>query len=119
MILFGIGMGAFSSPNSSAVLSTVERSSFGVVSAFLNLIRTSSNATGIAVASTIVSLKIASGGVTDTQTVEHGIDYIESFNLGIQTAFRIAMILMIIAFSISIFRKESKRTGGTELNGSS
>lgn len=113
MILFGIGMGTFSSPNSSAVMSTVERNSFGAVSALLNLTRTSSNATGIAIASTIVSFKIASSGVTDTQTVGYGIDYIESFNLGIQTAFTTAMVFMIIAFSISIFRKESKSTGGT------
>ena len=110
MILFGVGMGTFSSPNSSAVMSTVERNRVGVVSAFLNLTRTSSNATGIAIASTVVSFKIASGAGIGTQGVDYGIDYIESFSLGIQTAFTIGMIFMITAFSISVFRKES---GGT------
>ena len=41
-------------PNNSSILSVVDRSSYGAMSGFLNLVRNSANITGIAVATTIV-----------------------------------------------------------------
>ena len=49
-----VGTGTFNPPNNSSILSVVERSSYGAMSGFLNLVRNSANITGIAVATTIV-----------------------------------------------------------------
>ena len=49
-----VGTGTFNPPNNSSILSVVDRSSYGAMSGFLNLVRNSANITGIAVATTIV-----------------------------------------------------------------
>ena len=49
-----VGMGTFNPPNNSSILSVVDRSSYGAMSGFLNLVRNAANITGIAVATTIV-----------------------------------------------------------------
>ena len=49
------GMGVFYSPNTSSILSVVERSKYGVVTAFLNLVRNSANVASVAVATAVVT----------------------------------------------------------------
>ncbi len=55
-------MGMFYSPNSSAVLSTVDRSMYGVATAYLNMIRNAATVTGIALAVTVVTVIMSSKG---------------------------------------------------------
>ena len=62
LVLQGLGMGSFYSPNASAVLSTVDRSKYGIATAFLNMVRNTANVVGIAVATTIVTATMASSG---------------------------------------------------------
>ena len=62
LVLQGLGMGSFSSPNASAVLSTVDRSKYGIATAFLNMVRNTANVIGVAVATTIVTATMASSG---------------------------------------------------------
>jgi len=62
LLVLGVGMGLFYSPNSSAVLSTVDRSVYGVATAYLNMIRNAATVTGIAVAVTIVTAIMSSKG---------------------------------------------------------
>ena len=62
MMLSGSGIGIFSAANTSAILSSLDRERYGIISAFLNLTRTSANVTGVAVATTIVTLTMSSLG---------------------------------------------------------
>ena len=62
LLVQGVGMGMFYSPNSSAVLSTVDRSMYGVATAYLNMIRNAATVTGIALAVTVVTVIMSSKG---------------------------------------------------------
>lgn len=64
LVLAGAGAGMFQSPNNSSVLSTAPRAKYGAIAAFLNLMRTTGQVTGVAVAGTIVTLIVgrAMGG---------------------------------------------------------
>ena len=62
MLLQSCGLGFFNSPNSSSILSTVERQRYGVATALLNLMRNSAQVMGIAVATAIVTATMASMG---------------------------------------------------------
>lgn len=62
MAVQGIGMGTFYSPNASAVLSTVDQSKYGIATAFLNMLRNTASVIGVAVATTIMTVTMASAG---------------------------------------------------------
>ena len=67
MVLVGIliqsaGSGLFQPPNSASIFSAADSSRHGVVAAFVNLSRNSGNVTGIAIATSIVTAIMASGG---------------------------------------------------------
>ena len=62
LVLHSIGMGAFFSPNTSSIMSAVERNRFGAVSAFTNLIRNGANVTSVAMATVIVTATMATMG---------------------------------------------------------
>ena len=62
-VLQSIGTGIFGAPNSSSVLSTVERGSYGVVASSLNMVRNAGNVTGTALATAIVTFIMISHGL--------------------------------------------------------
>jgi len=59
----GLGMGLWVAPNMSAAISAVQSQSFGVVSAFINLVRNTASAIAIAVATAIVVGVMTSNGL--------------------------------------------------------
>ena len=59
----GAAMGIWMAPNMSATLSVVERTNYGAVSAFLNLVRNVGSVTGQAIAAAIVTGVMVSRGV--------------------------------------------------------
>ena len=63
MVLSGSGMGIFSSSNTTAIMGSMDRERYGIVSAFLNLTRTSANVTGVVLATTIVALDHGLDGI--------------------------------------------------------
>ena len=63
MVFQGAGTGLFNSPNNSSILSSVERSSYGVVASLTQLIRNSANVTSVALATTIVVMVMGSRGI--------------------------------------------------------
>ena len=63
MMMQSSGTGLFNSPNSSSIISVVDRSRYGVVSALTQLIRNSANVVSVAVATTIVVSTMATYGV--------------------------------------------------------
>ena len=113
MVLSGSGMGSFSSPNTSAVMSAVRRESYGIASAFLNLTRTSANVTGVAVATAIVSATMASMGFEPSLAAVDrgsGAAVLEAFVEGLQRAFLLAGLFILLALVVSFVRGESDRT---------
>ena len=61
--LIGVGLGLFQPANSSAIIGSVGRSQYGLVSALTNLAQTAGRVTGIAIATMQVTLAMAAQGV--------------------------------------------------------
>ena len=90
LMLTSSGMGTFYSPNSSSILSAVERESHGVVSALVNLIRNAGNVVSVAVATAIVTATMGSMGYEPSlDAVRHGSasGVGAAFTLGMRYAF--------------------------------
>ena len=78
MMLQSSGNAVFNSPNSSSIISVVDRSRYGVVSALTQLIRNSANVVSVAVSTTIVVSTMATYGVEPK---------LEAVNPSVSTAF--------------------------------
>ena len=63
LALNGIGSGLWMAPNMSATLGAVDHGNYGIVSAFLNLVRNVATVGGIAVTTTVVAAVMLSRGV--------------------------------------------------------
>jgi MFS family permease len=110
LVLQGCGMGMFYSPNSSSVLSSVGRESYGVVSGFLNLVRNAGNVTSIAVATAIVTASMGSMGFDPSlDAVRDGTDIgvKQAFTVGLKYAYGTMAGSMLLAMAISAFRVSS------------
>ncbi len=107
LILQSCGMGLFFSPNASSVLSSVARESFGVISAFLNLIRNAGNVVSIAVATAIVTATMGSMGYEPSLAAvqvggAEGVGH--AFTVGLRYTFLGMSGLMLAAMGISALR---------------
>jgi MFS family permease len=110
MLLSGSGMAIFSSPNSSAILGTLPREKYGIVSAFVNLTRTSANVMGVAFATLIVTLTMSSLGYEPSlSAIGSGVDdgLREAFVQGMGRAYAISGGLMVLALVLTIGRGET------------
>jgi Na+/melibiose symporter-like transporter len=102
-------MGVFYSPNTSSILSTVERESYGVVSAFLNLVRNAGNVTSVAFATAIVTVTMGTMGFEPSlNAVQGGSSSAVShaFTAGLRNAYMIMAGLLLLAMALSAFRFE-------------
>ena len=63
LALNGVGSGLWMAPNMSATLGAVDHGNYGIVSAFLNLVRNVATVGGIAVTTTVVAAVMLSRGV--------------------------------------------------------
>ncbi len=113
MILSGVGMGTFSSPNTSAIMGSLPREKYGVVSGFVNLARTSANVSGVALATTLVTITMASQGfepnlsaISDGSGEGVRLAFVE----GLSTALRISGVMMVLALVLTVVRPDP-RTG--------
>ncbi len=115
MVLSGVGMGTFSSPNTSAIMGSLPRDKYGVVSGFVNLTRTSANVSGVAISTTIVTLTMASFGFEPNLSVLSdggGAEVRSAFVIGLSRALLVSGCLMLIALVLSIIRPEVGSVGG-------
>ena len=111
MALSGLGLGTFASPNTSAVMSSLTRESYGIASAFLNLTRTSANLVGIVLATTIVAVTMGSLGYEPSLAAvsEAGGEGVKgAFVTGLNRAFLVSGPLMVVAMVVSWLRGESQ-----------
>ena len=107
-----IGMGSFYSPNASAVLSTVERSRYGVATAFMTLMRTGAGVIGIAMVTSVVTAVMGSQGFEpslDAVTSDGGEGVKAAFTQGLRTAYLVMSSLIVVALVLSSFK------GGTPI----
>ncbi len=85
-----VGSGIFNPPNNSSILSVVDRSSYGAMSGFLNLVRNAANITGIAVATTIVVTVMGAQGFEPSLAAvseSGGQGVLGAFTSGMKTAY--------------------------------
>lgn len=112
MALQGLGMGVFYTPNTASVLSVVERSKYGIATAFLNMTRNTANVVGIGIAISIVTATMASKGF------EPSLDAVAAGGVGVEEAFtqglRIAFLLLGAFIGVSIILTFLKRAKGEE-----
>jgi EmrB/QacA subfamily drug resistance transporter len=109
LMLQSCGMGVFYSPNSSSILSTVERESYGVVSAFVNLVRNAGNVTSVAVATAIVTATMGAMGFEPSLHAVQGGGASavgQAFTLGLRNAYLVMAGLLLLAMTLSAFRFE-------------
>ena len=106
------GMALFNSPNQSSLLSAVERSQYGVVSALTQLIRNSANVTSIAVATTVVVVTMGTYGV------EPSLDAVspavaDAFVAGLRWAFILMAAMLLTGVALAVIRGERQRAEPT------
>ena len=99
------GTALFNTPNNSSILSAVDRSQYGVVSALTQLVRNSANVTSIAIATTVVVATMGARGV------EPSLDAVSpavagAFVAGLRWAFLMMGGLLLVGIAISVIRGE-------------
>ena len=115
MILLGAGNGIFGAPNTTAVMGVAGQHRYGVVSALVNMVRTSGNLSGIAIGTTMVVLTMTSMGFDPDLSVllssdstntfpQERMELMGSFVEGIKRAFTLGAGLVGFAAVITIFR---------------
>ena len=110
MVLWGLGMGIFSSANTSAVMGSVPRDTYGITTAFLNVARTSANVTGIALATTIITITMGSLGYEPSLAAvsqDGGEGVRTAFVSGLNRALMTSGFLMVVAMMLSTLRGEA------------
>ena len=110
MVLSGSGMGIFSSSNTTAIMGSMDRERYGIVSAFLNLTRTSANVTGVVLATTIVALTMGSMGYEPTLAAvseSEGGGVKAAFVSGLSKAYLTGAGIVLAALVLSALRGEA------------
>ncbi len=103
LMLQSAGTGLFHSPNSSSIISAVDRSRYGVISALTNLTRNSANIVSIALATTIVVTVMGLRGVEPSlQAVSPGVS--SAFILGLRWAFGLMGCILVLGIVISYLK---------------
>jgi MFS family permease len=108
LMLQGTASGLFHSPNSSSILSAVERSRYGVISALTQLMRNSANVTSVALATTVVVVTMGSLGVEPSLDVVSP-EVADAFVTGLHRAFYLMGGLLVLGVVICLVRGDRPR----------
>ena len=108
MMMQSSGTGLFNSPNNSSIISVVDRSRYGVVSALTQLIRNSANVVSVAVATTIVVSTMATYGVEPKLEAVNP-EVATAFVAGLRWAFLAMGCGLAAAAAISLYRAIAAR----------
>jgi len=114
LMLQSTGMGTFYSPNTSSILSAVERHRYGVMTAFLTLVRNGANVTSVAMATVIVTTTMAMLGVEPSLDAVSGPAGAHAFTMGLRNAYMTMACLLFAAMAISAV-KAGKTPDSSEL----
>ncbi len=113
LFLNGVGMGTWIAPNTSMTLASVERSSYGIVGAFVNLVRNVANVAGLAIATAVVAGVMVSRGVgADLSALAGSGDpaTASAFVAGMRLAFMLQAVLVGLALLAATFTRESRQS---------
>ncbi len=112
ILLQSSGSGLFQSPNSASIFSAADSRRHGVVAAFVNLSRNSGNVTGIAIAASIVTAVMASGGyepnINAVLEAGPGSGLLDSFMTGLKVAFLAMALLQLVGALASVFKTDAR-----------
>ena len=108
MMMQSSGNGIFNSPNSSSILSVVDRSRYGVVSALTQLVRNSANVVSVAVSTTVVVSTMATYGVEPKLEAVNP-EVATAFVDGLRWAFLMLGAALATGAAISLYRALSAR----------
>ncbi len=115
LIAQGIGMGTFTSPNISSVLSVVNRKSYGIVTALLNLIRNTGTLMGLGLATTIfTSVMVSAGFEPSLEAVRSsGASYElkSAFTNGLRVVYVIMSGITIVCLILTITQGRLQKNG--------
>ena len=118
ILLQSCGSGLFQSPNSASIFSAADSSRHGVVAAFVNLSRNSGNVTGIAIAASIVTAVMASGGyepnIDAVLEAGPGSGLLDSFMTGLKVAFLTMAALQLAGAFATLFKSDARPKPATE-----
>ena len=113
MMMQSSGNGIFNSPNNSSILSVVERSRYGVVSALTQLVRNSANVVSVAVATMIVVTTMATYGVEPKLEAVNP-EVATAFVAGLRWAFLALGVAMAVGVAITVYRALTSRRTAVE-----
>ena len=112
ILLQSSGSGLFQSPNSASIFSAADSSRHGVVAAFVNLSRNSGNVTGIAIAASIVTAVMVSGGyepnINAVLEAGPGSGLLNSFMAGLKVAFLAMALLQLVGALATVFKTDAR-----------
>ena len=116
LALHGLGMGTFISPNLSAILGMVEREKHGVTTALVNLVRTATNLTAVAVATAIVAGVMAAAGQEPRLDVaaSAGAGAASAFTDGIRLAYLVMSGCVLLGSLTSLFMTQKRERTANE-----
>ena len=102
-------MGIFGSPNTNAVLSAVDQSRYGVVSAFLGLLRNSGSVISTAAATAIVTVTMVSMGYPPS--LEAVSEAPHAFVLGLRRTYTVLVCLLLLAMALTLGKDKQVESG--------
>ena len=110
LVLLGIGMGLFQTPNNNLLMTAVPRHRLGVGSAFLSIVRSVGYSTGATLGASVVGAQLGVTGQASLQvlsnqmTMDGGAAGLSAFLRGFQLAYLTAAVLCFLAMAISAVR---------------
>lgn len=106
MTLQGLGMGIFYTPNTSSVLSVVERERYGVATAFLNMTRNTASVAGVGMVTSIVTFAMASRGFAPSldAVTAGGAGVEDAFTMGLRIAFLTLGSFILVSILLTILK---------------
>ena len=106
--LVGLGMGLFYSPNSASILSVVEKERYSLATSFINVTRNYASIVGISLTTALITTAMGSLGYEASLDavrevgVSHGVT--NAFVGGLNLAFKVQVILIVIAGMLTVFK---------------
>ena len=114
LVLQSVGSGMFGSPNNSSILSAVERSRYGIVSALTSLTRNSANIASTAIATAIVVATMGSLGAEPSLDAVSGAP--DAFIVGVKRAFLVGGLMLVVGMVISILKGDRPKGTAARLD---
>jgi len=107
LILMGTGFGLFSSPNSNAIMSSVEKNHLGIASAVVGTMRMAGQMMSMGIAMMLLAVYVGDRAIIPSSY--------PGFLTGMRTGFVIFSVLCVIGIFASLARNSSRKANITSL----